>query len=104
MMEMDIKKAGPKKEKKISKVKDVEFSFYDPEATKIFVAGEFNGWDIQSLAMKRSKEGVWKTTTKLLPGRYEYKMFSDKGWMEDLPGEEGTSNPFGTQNFVKWVR
>lgn len=84
--------------------REVKFSYYAPEAMKVFIAGEFNGWDIQSLPMKRQKGGIWKTTTKLLPGRYEYKMFADRGWVEDLPGEERASNPFGTQNFVRWVK
>jgi 1,4-alpha-glucan branching enzyme len=87
-----------------SNKKDVEFTLYAPEATKVFIVGEFNGWDIQSLPMKRQKDGIWKTTTRLLPGRYEYKMFADRGWVEDLPGEERVSNPFGTQNFVRWVK
>ncbi len=84
--------------------KDVEFSFYAPEAMEVFIAGEFNSWDIQSLPMKRQKDGTWKRTTKLIPGRYEYKMFVDRGWVEGLPGEETVSNPFGTQNFVRWVK
>jgi 1,4-alpha-glucan branching enzyme len=84
--------------------KDVEFSFYAPEAMEVFIAGEFNDWDIQSLPMKRQKDGIWKRTTKLLPGRHEYKMFADRGWVEDLPGEERVSNLFGTQNFVRWVK
>jgi 1,4-alpha-glucan branching enzyme len=84
--------------------KDVEFSFYAPEAIKVFIAGEFNGWDIQSLPMKRQRDGIWKRTTKLLPGRYEYKVFADREWVEDLPGEEGVTNPYGTQNFIKWVK
>ncbi len=82
----------------------VEFLIVAPEATKVYLAGNFNSWDTQSLPMKKQKDTIWKTTTKLLPGRYEYKMFADRGWVEDLPGEERVSNPFGTLNFVRWVK
>lgn len=83
--------------------KGVEFSFYAPEAMEAFVAGEFNGWDFQSVPMKRDKSGTWKVKVKLSPGRYEYKFFKDNGWAEELTDEEKVANPFGTQNFIKWV-
>lgn len=87
---------------KISKktYKNVEFTFYSPEATYVYVAGEFNGWDTQSLPMKKDKDGVWRSKVKLFPGRYEYKFFADNTWVENLPDAETVSNPFGTQNFV----
>jgi 1,4-alpha-glucan branching enzyme len=84
--------------------KRVEFSFYAIEAKEVFLAGEFNSWDTQSLPMKKDKNGVWKTKVKLPPGRYEYKLFADNAWIEDLSGAELVSNPFGTQNFVMRVQ
>ena len=84
--------------------KNIEFTFYSPETMNVYVAGEFNGWDTQSLPMKKDKDGVWKSTVKLLPGRYEYKLFADDAWVENLPGAETVSNPFGTQNFVLSVK
>ncbi len=84
--------------------KRVEFAFYAPEAKEVYLAGEFNAWNNQSLPMAKDKDGVWKTEIKLLPGRYEYKYFADSAWVEDLPGEELVSNPFGTQNMVLWVK
>jgi 1,4-alpha-glucan branching enzyme len=84
--------------------KNVEFSFYFPEAMNVYVAGEFNSWDTQSLPMKKDKDGVWRAKVKLLPGRYEYKLFGDGAWIEKLPDTEITPNPFGTQNFVILVK
>lgn len=83
--------------------RNVEFCFYAPGAVEVSIAGEFNNWNLQTLPMKKHKDGIWKKTTKLLPGRYEYKMLVDRSWIEDLPGEEKVPNPFGTQNFVRWV-
>jgi len=78
----------------------VEFSFYAPERKGVFLAGDFNNWDSQSLPMKKDEEGAWKTKVKLPPGRYEYKFFTDSSWVEDLPGIEKVPNQFGTNNFV----
>jgi hypothetical protein len=41
---------------------------------------------------------------KLLPGRYEYKLFVDNVWVENIPELEVVPNPLGTHNFVIRVR
>ena len=98
-----------RKEKRMEKSKGkrkeaVEFTLNAPDARQVFLAGEFNHWDTQSLPLKKDKSGVWKVKIKLLPGRYEYKFFADSVWVESLPRAEKSSNPFGTQNFVTWVK
>ncbi len=92
------------KEKEKSIEKAIEFTYSAPEAKDVFLAGEFNQWDIYSLPMKKDKKGVWKIKIKLPPGRYEYKFFADNGWVENLPDAELSFNLFGTQNFVTWVK
>jgi 1,4-alpha-glucan branching enzyme len=71
---------------------------------EVCLAGEFNCWDIKSLRMRKNKEGVWTATVKLVPGRYEYKLFADSGWVENIADAELVPNPFGTQNCVIWVK
>jgi 1,4-alpha-glucan branching enzyme len=78
----------------------VDFTLYAPEAREIFLAGDFNRWNTQSLRMKRDKKGIWKLKTPLPPGRYEYKFYVDSNWFEGSTGTEQVFNPFGTQNFV----
>jgi len=78
----------------------VEFTFHAPEAREVYLTGEFNYWNTNSLPMKKDKDEVWKTEIKLPPGCYEYKYFADSAWVENIPGAEPVSNPFGTQNFV----
>jgi len=101
-----------KKEKKSKEAKEapkkndkhVKFTLHAPEAKEVYLAGEFNDWNNQSLPMKKDKDGVWKTEIKLPPGRYEYKFFADLAWVEDIPGRELIPNPFGTQNLVTLIR
>jgi 1,4-alpha-glucan branching enzyme len=83
--------------------KTVEFSLQAPEAKEVFLAGEFNHWDAQSMPMKRGKDGSWKVKTSLPPGRYEYKFFVDNQWAEGLLGTDLVPNHFGTRNYVLWV-
>ena len=97
-------KGGEKKEATQKPGRKVEFTFHAPEANEVYLTGEFNYWGTNSLPMKKDKDGVWKTEIKLPPGRYEYKLFADSAWVEDIPGAELISNPFGTQNFVISVK
>jgi len=93
-----VKEASQKRDRR------VEFTFHSPEAKEVYLTGEFNYWNTNSLPMKKDKDGVWKTEIKLPPGRYEYKLFADSAWVEDIPGAELIPNPFGTQNFVISVK
>lgn len=90
----------PRQTKRNSQGKPIEFRLDAPAAEEVYLAGEFNGWDPYSLPMKKGKDGIWKATTRLPPGRYEYKLMAGRVWVEDLPDAETATNSFGTQNFV----
>ena len=77
-----------------------KFKFFSPEAVNVFLTGDFNDWNTQSLPMKKGKEGIWKAKIDLEPGRYEYKFYADNAWIEDLPDSETVYNPFGTKNYI----
>jgi 1,4-alpha-glucan branching enzyme len=94
---------GAKEPPKKTAIK-VVFSFHAPEAREVYLTGEFNYWNTNSLPMTKGKDGVWKTEIKLPPGCYGYKYFADSTWVENIPGAELTLNPFGTQNFVISVK
>jgi len=98
-----VEKRKKKVKSKGTQEKNIEFTYDAPKAIEVCLAGEFNAWDIRSLPLKKDKSGVWKTKIRLLPGRYEYKLFADNAWVEDLPGAEVIPNRFGTKNFVVWV-
>jgi len=96
--------SGTNKKGKTKSTKGMEFSFFSPGAININPAGEFNGWDNQSLPMRKDKDEIWRAKVKLSPGRYEYKLFADNAWVEDLSKSEAVLNPFGTKNFVISVK
>ena len=78
----------------------IDFTYYDPKAKKVCLAGKFNGWNPKSLPMKKNKDGMWKLAIKLPPGRHEYKFFVDGAWSQQLPCSNTAFNPFGTYNCV----
>jgi len=84
--------------------KKIEFTLHAPEAIEVYLTGEFNRWSTKSLPMKKDKDGVWRTQLGLLPGRYEYKLFADNAWVENLLDVETVPNAFGTQNFIITVK
>jgi glycosidase len=62
----------------------VTFS-YRPERAeaKVFLAGEFNGWNPTRTPMERMGDGFCRATIELADGRYAYKFVVDGTWMAD---------------------
>jgi 1,4-alpha-glucan branching enzyme len=81
----------------------VEFSYFAPASKKVCLAGKFNSWNTNSLPMKKDKDGTWRISIKLQPGRHEYKYFVDGAWAQDLPCSDKIPNAFGTFNCIRAV-
>ncbi|MFM1866782.1 MAG: hypothetical protein RL591_190 [Planctomycetota bacterium] len=62
----------------------VTFS-YRPERAeaKVFLAGEFNGWNPTRTPMERMGDGFCRATIELADGRYAYKFVVDGKWIAD---------------------
>ncbi|HYG34451.1 MAG TPA: isoamylase early set domain-containing protein [Clostridia bacterium] len=84
--------------------KPIEFSFHEPRANSVAVAGTFNGWDQKRNEMRKDSKGTWKTTVWLPPGRYEYRFVVDgEQWMSDPKAKESVANNFGSTNSIVMV-
>ena len=81
----------------------VEFRINAPDATKAFLAGEFNGWSETDLPMTKQANGDWTASVALKPGRYQYKFIVDDKWTPDPKNSEQTDDGFGGFNSVKDV-
>lgn len=53
-----------------------------PDASRVFVAGNFNAWNPAELSMEKTDSG-WKLPYVLAPGMYEYKFIVDGSWITD---------------------
>ncbi|MGD8628681.1 MAG: isoamylase early set domain-containing protein, partial [bacterium] len=75
----------------------IEFSYTDPAAASVSVAGSFNNWDSNANPMTKGDDGVWTTVIPLAPDTYEYKFVVNGGdWMADpdnpkIVGDYGNS-------------
>jgi 1,4-alpha-glucan branching enzyme len=85
------------------KTKKVQFEFPAPDAQKVYLAGDFNDWDLRANLMKKDKKGTWKTTLTLKPGRYEYRFLKDGTWENDPACAGCVPNDFGSSNCVRIV-
>lgn len=90
--------------KKNLKIKNTKFSLLAPEAKTVFIAGSFNQWDLSSHPLKKDKQGVWKISLPLDPGRYEYRFYADGKWENDPNCSSFVENPFGTSNGLKILK
>jgi len=63
--------------------------------------GEFNDWQT-SQAMRRQKDGSWRITVDLEPGReYQFRYLVDgQRWLNDPQADNYVPNPYGDQNSV----
>lgn len=56
------------------------FTYENPKAARVTLAGDFNNWDKESIQMAKMEGGKWETRLQLKPGRYEYKFVMDGDW------------------------
>jgi len=80
---------------------NAEFLISAPNAKRVAVTGDFKKWNKNGIPMKRDKNGNWKVSVALKPGRYEYKFIVDDIWQTDPANSQTATNSFGTLNSVK---
>ena len=91
---------SPKTTSAAKNSKKVEFEFYAPQSKKVQVAGSFNSWNPGKTPLKQGRDGKWKASVSLSPGRYEYKFLVDGDWQNDQKPVECVPNNLGGWNCV----
>ena len=82
----------------------VNFSYADPAAKTVAVAGEFNAWNTTANPLQKDDAGNWKASLALKPGRYQYKFVVDGNWKIDPANPDTTEDGLGGKNSVKVVK
>ncbi len=80
------------------------FELIEPDAGAVEVLGDFTGWEEHPVALKRQKDGAWRTSVSLEPGPHEYRFRVDGQWRDDSACGVRRPNPFGGENCVREVR
>ncbi len=74
----------------------VTFTYENPKARAVYLAGDFNRWNAFALPMQKDSSGVWTITVPLVPGRVQYKFVVDGVWVADPSNpEKGVLGPGG---------
>ncbi len=80
----------------------VLFRYYDPDATKVHLAGNFNNWSQSYDPMvDRNGDGEWTLFYPMSPGRYEYKfVVNGVTWIPDPRNVRSAPDGFEGRNSV----
>ena len=60
-----------------------EFSFFRPEASAVYLTGDFNDWRPDQLLMSRRPGGYWRAKLTLPAGVYKFRYCADGVWYTD---------------------
>jgi hypothetical protein len=62
----------------------IEFTFDDPSAGSVSLAGDFNNWNMNADPLTQDGDGVWRVVVDIEPGEYEYKfVVNGSEWIAD---------------------
>ncbi len=79
------------------------FVYHDDEATKVSLAGDFNGWNPTATPMRRTAAGVWSIDLPLSPGRHAYAFMVDGVLVADPDALDSADDDFGVPSSVVLV-
>ena len=77
----------------------VMFTLDAPDAARVQLAGDFNGWVLDGNDMNPVGR-VWKRVVKLQPGRYRYRYVVDGVWQRDPLNPAVEPSPYGGHNSI----
>lgn len=63
--------------------KGILFSYKEPNARLVTVAGTFNNWEKDQFILRKNKNGVWSGYIQIPKGEYYYKYCIDNIWSSD---------------------
>jgi Glycogen recognition site of AMP-activated protein kinase len=79
----------------------IQFVLVAPDAKKVAVVGDFNGWDASHAGYQAQHRGggVWSVTAAVPLGHHRYSFVVDDSlWMPDPTAPRATDNDFGVTN------
>lgn len=80
---------------RISELRPIRFEYAQPEASAVYLAGSFNGWNPEATPFTRDSLGVWSVELGLPAGEHRYRFIVDGEWRDDPLAQQMVVNPFG---------
>lgn len=90
--------------RELPKLPQVVFSLSAPEAKEVYIAGDFNNWQVDKSSLMKQANGRWTKRINLPCGRYNYRFVVDGRWIEDPQSPVKEINPFGELNSLIEVK
>ena len=87
--------------KKAEKQQPVQFVLVAPDAKKVSVVGDFNGWDASHAGYQAQHRGggVWSVTAPVPVGHHRYSfVVDDSVWVADPTAPRVVDNDYGVPN------
>lgn len=70
-------------------------------ADRIFLVGDFNGWNLDITPFIQGRDGVWRAAVDLIAGRsYQFRYLVDGAWQTDYHADGWIDNQYGSQNSI----
>ena len=80
------------------------FTYADPGAQSVHVAGSFNEWSTSANPMVRGDDGIWVAVIELASGRYPYKfVVNGSDWKTDPVNPVKEDDGYGGSNSIAEV-
>jgi len=84
--------------------KMVVFTYKNPEAKEVYLAGDFNLWQSHTHKMHKGKQGIFSTEIELSTGKYEYRFLVDGKPQYDKKAKENLKASDGNINSVIYIK
>ena len=78
-----------------------EFTFFRPGAGRVFLAGDFNHWREDELAMQPEEDGYWRARLRLPSGEFKFRYCADGAWYADYAAFGVEPGRFGLDSVVR---
>jgi len=78
-----------------------EFTFFRPDATAVYLTGDFNGWRPDQLRMAPAGGGYWVAGLRLPRGTYRFRYLADGQWYADYAAFGVEAGPFGLDGVIR---
>ena len=98
------KQVKKKKTSKAETPKLITFSLTAPEAKDVYLAGDFNQWQLNQDSKMRLEGDLWIKRLELKPGCYRYRFVVDGSWLQDPENPNCQENTFGSMDSLLDVK
>lgn len=79
------------------------FSYKNPHAKEVLIAGDFNHWIGEHMTKVDSESDLWQKVIMVGVGVYRYKFLVDGDWIVDPVNTQTEPTPYGSMNSIAEV-